>query len=269
MSNNANNNQSNNANNKQSNNAINKKNFLYLGILFSFILTTQILLASEKKEEAHGASEAAGEHSAEATPAIKTFVIREVDPDFYIPAELWDKIKNPVVKDAMTFNSIRVRFKEKTPGILIAPEFAVDFVKGGGTIDFSHFTTGKNGTFQIFFDTEEFAQGKQFSAFYVSRARKRKLDGEIWGSGCRTYMDLTKYLDGVGKKKGIEVNTTRSRHDSLMGGHFIFTVGHELTRVSFKDSANPHLFCEEVLPQKKIFEEETEKKEKADKKQSH
>lgn len=230
-------------------------NLLHASLVVLIFASSQ-LFASEKKEEAHAPAEHANEHGGEAPEEnIKTFVIREVDPDFYIPAELWDKIKNPVVKDALTFNSIRVRFKEKTPGTLIAPEFAVDFVKGGGTIDFSHFTTGKNGTFRIFFETEAFAQGKEFKAFYVSRARKRKLDGEIWGAGCRTYMDLSKYLDGDGKKNGIEVNTTRSRHDSLMGGHFIFTVGHELTRVSFKDSANQHLFCEEVLPQKKSEKE--------------
>jgi hypothetical protein len=57
-------------------------------------------------------------------------------------------------------------------------------------------------------------------------------------------MDIKKFIYGEGRTKGIEVNTTRARHVSVLGGTFFFSSGKQVTQVTFKDTQQGHLFCE-------------------------
>lgn len=175
---------------------------------------------------------------------VKTFEFAVTGPDIRIPSAIWKQIGGDEGKDTVTFAPIKVRLVEKTPGTLLEPEIEIQLPRGGGQIDLSKFVKNQTGTFEVFFDFEEDLNSEKFHAFFVSQARKRKLDGEIWGAGCNKYMDIKKFILNEASKKGLKVNVTRSRHDSVLGGSFIFALAqHQVTQVTFTDSHQPHLFC--------------------------
>lgn len=176
----------------------------------------------------------------------KVYEMSESGSDIKVPIQIWDQFGPVGGKDSVSFSVVKVRLVEKTPGVLVEPEVEIKFPRGGGEIDLADFVKAQQGTFRVFFDLEDEGTGDQMRAYFISRARKRKLDGEVWGAGCNKYMDIKKFILGEGKTKGIEVNTTRSRHDSVLGGTFFFSSGHQVTQVTFKDSQQSHLFCDSV-----------------------
>lgn len=174
----------------------------------------------------------------------RTYELTESGADIKVPAEIWKKINIIEGRDTMTYASVQVRLIEKTPGVLVDPEVIIKFPRGGGRIDLSKFVRDVQGTFKVFFDLEGLEDEDKVNVFFISGARKRKIDGSIWGAGCNKYMDIKSFILGDGKAKGIEVNTTRSRHLSVLGGSFFFSVRNQVTQVTFTDSEQPHLFCE-------------------------
>jgi hypothetical protein len=174
----------------------------------------------------------------------KTFELNENGPDIKVPIAIWNLFGNVEGKDTISFSAIKVRLVEKTSGVLVDPEVEIQLPRGGGTIDLSQFVRNQQGTFSVFFDLDEMNDEKQLQAFFVSHARKRKIDGEVWGAGCHTYLDIKKFVLGDAKKTGIVVNTTRNRHDSVLGGTFFFSMGHQVTQVTFTDSQQSQLFCD-------------------------
>lgn len=176
--------------------------------------------------------------------SARTYELTETGPDARIPTEIWKKIEVVEGRDTMTFSLVKVRLVEKTPGVLVDPEVIIQLPRGGGEIDLSKFVRDMQGTFRVFFELEEMTDETKMNAFFVSQARKRRIDGEIWGAGCNKYMDILSFILKDGKTKGIEVNTTRNRHLSVLGGHFFFSMKNQVTQVTFTDSQQSHLFCE-------------------------
>jgi len=226
-------------------------------LIFGF----QMALAAEDShggghEDAHEASDAhaapESHESEESTPVeespnLKKYVMEDTGPDVKIPVKIWEEIQGTKAGVNISFVPIEIRFQEKTPGVLVDPEFKIIFPRGGGEIDLFRFVKEKQGTFRVFFNLAPFKGSKNFHVYYVSRAKKRKLDGEVWGAGCRKYMDVTSAL----LKGGIEVNTTRARHDSVLGGHFVIVADQQVTQVTFRDSSQSHLFCDDKVAEKK------------------
>jgi hypothetical protein len=174
----------------------------------------------------------------------KVFEMTETGADIRVPNGVWKQIDTlSAGKESITFAPVRVRLVEKTPQVLIEPEILIHLSRGGGEIDLSRFVNDKQGTFSVFFEFEEIKDEFQMKAFFVSQAKKRKIDDEVWGAGCHKFMDVKNFLLKGGKTKGIEVNTTRNRHVSVLGGHFVFAMNHEVTQVTFTDSKQPQLFC--------------------------
>lgn len=194
-----------------------------------------------KEEAAPAAAEAPAEFE-----HLKVFKVEEAGKDIRVPSKIWieifgdDKIKS----DSISFSPMRVRFKEKNPGVLIEPEFVVELARGGGEIDLSRFVTNKQGTFSVFFDATDVKSAKHPHVFFVSKGRKRKIEGEVWGAGCKTFLNMTDFMMKQNEKTGIEVNTTRSRHLSVLMGNFIFAADKKLSQVTFTDSSQPSLNCD-------------------------
>jgi hypothetical protein len=178
--------------------------------------------------------------------AEKIVEMTEWGADVKIPLKIWEQFGNVGGKEQISFSSVQVRLVEKNSGVLIDPEITIKFPRGGGEIDLAHFVKDQTGTFRVYFDLEEVASEDKTKAYFISQARKRKIDGEVWGAGCNKYMDIKKFILGAGKSQGIEVNTNRSRHDSVLGGTFFFASGNQITQVTFKDSRQAHLFCDSV-----------------------
>jgi hypothetical protein len=170
----------------------------------------------------------------------KTFHIEDTGGDVQIPTRLWELIQGNKPDQNLTFGNLKVRLEEKTEGTLVAPHLTIELPRGGGEIDLSKFVRDQKGTFRVFFSYDDFIGPKELNIYYISRARKRKIDGEVWGAGCKKFMDVKSYIESG---KGIEVNTTRNRHLSVLGGIFIFSSGQQVSQVHFTDSTQTELFC--------------------------
>ncbi len=187
---------------------------------------------------------------------IKDIVIEDVAQDIKIPQAAWDLLEfKPEPSGTVTsthdqvFAEITVVLTEKNPGILSEPMVRIKLPKGGGAIDFSRFVTGKNGTFYVKFEFAEFTEAVQKRVLFVSKARKRKIGGEIFGEGCNKFADITdKYFEKM-TEDGIKVNTTQQRYLSVLGGHFLFSAKRDnmiaISQVSFYHSQHQNLMCEE------------------------
>jgi hypothetical protein len=139
--------------------------------------------------------------------------------------------------------------------VLKDPKILIRLPLGGGEIDLSEFTTGVKGTFFVEFDFEEDKDFDSLRVFYVSKAKKRKLDGQLWGGGCKAAFNIKKYYRSHLQKRKFAVNTTDFRHLTTLGGHFVFSSKLKrqvkMAQVTFKDSKNPEYFCDFYTGKKK------------------
>jgi len=181
----------------------------------------------------------------------KDFVFSDTPMDFKMPTALWEKIDQTLGKETLLYVPIKVKLIEKNPGVLIDPEVNYQFPKGGGEIDLSQVTRDQQGTFRVIFDLSDFEKTDDMKVYFVSEARKRRLQGDIWGAGCSKYLDVTSFVKKKMTKDGLEVNTTKFRHLTVLGGHFIFVLKNQITQVTFTDSLHKEYFCAQdgVTPQ--------------------
>lgn len=210
-------------------------------------------------------------HSEEESAEPEVTMVDELPEDFVVPQVVWDsmKVKAPEEKKEeakggegaeggeaaagatkekpILYSSVKVILKEKNKGVLKKPVMAYDFSRGGGELDLATVIGSQAGSFFLSFELPEYENALQKKAFFVSQSRQRKVDGEILGSGCRKVLDVSTQIYKLGKDTGMKINTTRKRHDSILGGHMIFLAETEknwfLTQVTFYDSSRMDLFC--------------------------
>ncbi len=233
-------------------------------ILKLAFLISSIVMANGDGHEASGTQ--AAEHAAPVI-AIEEVIedepgaiqVRQSPDEIMIPGSIWEHIySDEKNKPHLTFVPLRVQMREKNPGVLSQEVSVIQLPRGGGEIDLSHFVKDKKGSFFVQFTFDKNVSPEKSFVYFVSRNRKRKVDGEILGSGCKSYYDIKKYIAKTDKAGGILLNTTRLRHLSVLGGTFIFAnvIGKEvrLSQVTFTDSKNAKYFCDtkaEVKPEAK------------------
>ena len=194
-------------------------------------------------------------------------VIDEIPDDIKVPVQMWDDVETDPVgigekkmelpddesgmsRNTILFSPVTVILKEHNSEVLNHSEIRIELPRGGGKIDLSKYTGDRPGSFFVQFEWPEWPDISELRSFYVSRARKRKLDGEIYGVGCNKYVEISTVISSKNEKIGLKVNTTRERHITTLGGHFIFSNKKEhqifLTQVTFVDSKNQALLCDEL-----------------------
>lgn len=182
----------------------------------------------------------------------EVMLVENLPQDFLVPNLIWEqtepKVEGEKPKQIM-YTMARVIFREKNKGILKEPKTVLEFPRGGGEIDLAQMVSGEPGTFYVGFEFPELKEALKTKVFFVSQSRQRRVDGEILGSGCDKVLDVTNSLLSSMQKEGLKVNTTRHRHSSILGGHFIILGETEknwmITQVTFFDSSRPDLFCPE------------------------
>lgn len=185
------------------------------------------------KEETHGKAEAHGEKKDSGHGAGKgsSSVVMTDDSSHVV------------------FASVKVFLKEKNQGVLKSPSYIIELPRGGGEVDLANYIGEQSGTFYVGFELPDMEIPSDIKTIFVSRTKKRKIDGEIFGAGCNKFFDISKKMQANMAFEGIKVNTNRNRHDSVVGGNFIFSTkkGTQVfvTQVTFIDSKNKFLFCEE------------------------
>lgn len=177
-------------------------------------------------------------------------LVDSLPEDFVVPGVVWKSMqpKTPEEKEKpIIYTSVKVFMQEKNKNVLKKPLIALEFPRGGGEIDLAMMMGAQTGTFFLGFDLPEFTAALSKKVFFVSQSRQRKVEGEILGSGCRKLLDISTQFFKQTKDSGIKINTTRNRHDSILGGHMIFVAETEknwlLSQVTFFDSSRTDLFC--------------------------
>lgn len=190
--------------------------------------------------------------ASEAPSDIPVTRVEDVPLDFPLPSKVWDQTlpQDPNLKaKPIVYGSLFVRFREKNPGVLLEKETIFELPSGGGQLDLSQIVSGKKGSFYVSFDFPAASETLQTKVFFLSESRQRKVEGEIWGSGCRKILELTSTLAKRQFKNEIMVNTLRDRHVSILAGHFIFLSETEsswtVSQVSMMDSNRKDLICNE------------------------
>lgn len=148
-----------------------------------------------------------------------------------------------------TFSEVIVHLVQKNEGVVEGEAVKIHLPKGGGTIDLSRYVTSQSGTFYIGFEYPAFETATAKKVVFVSRTRKRKIGGQIFGAGCNQILDITERFLLEMKGEGIKVNTTQERYISVVGGTFLFSAQTAtdvlLAQVTFVNPQFQHLFCEE------------------------
>lgn len=193
----------------------------------------------------------------------KTVRIRQTGTDFKMPSELWDKLlpktgeekissaedDDEKSTEAINFAPVIVTLTQKNSGVLHQSPVQFEFPQGGGMIDLAEYVTGKPGTFYVNFDVAGMDSPENLTIYFLSRAKKRRFDNQVFGSGCRSFFNVKKHVLAEHSKYGIAVNTTRNLHTTTLGGHFLLSWKRDdsylVTQVQFLDSKNPQLFCED------------------------
>lgn len=149
----------------------------------------------------------------------------------------------------IVFAEVSVILKEKNPGVVKGGEIKIKFPRGGGEVNLADYITETPGSFYVSFEYPDFTGSTQQKVIFVSKARKRRIDNQIYGAGCNQYFDITKSFAKAMLTEGIKVNTVRERYTSVLGGHFLFSAlkdgSQYMAQVTFRDSEHNHLFCED------------------------
>lgn len=231
--------------------------------VFSFLLIASYLSAfgntsEPPASEGHGPSEL----------KFEKIEVEKSAKEFKIPTELWDQIindkkENPAEEakhgenkeekkeeaPILVWLPMKVQLSAVSEDILKNQNTEFEFSMGGGDIDFSKIVVGEKGSFFVKFLLDEFKEPSKVKVFFYSRAKKRKIEDDVYGAGCNVYYEITKKFINENAKQGIKTNITDNRHISIFGGHFIFASKIEgkiyLTQVSFKDSTKSEYYCQD------------------------
>lgn len=180
--------------------------------------------------------------------------VDELPEDFIVPNVVWnamvDSKKDETVKTKskpILFTFAKVFMKEKNDKVLKGPLLGFEFPRGGGELDLASVKGTKAGSFFLGFEIPEFEGALKQKVLFISQSKKRKVDGEILGSGCNKVFDITAEVLKGNQKEGIKINTTRDRHTSILAGHLIFIAETEkswlLSQITFHDSSRLDLIC--------------------------
>ncbi|MNK91718.1 hypothetical protein D3C87_1118320 [compost metagenome] len=214
---------------------------------------------------------ACSKHEEESHTEIRTLKVEDVPADIRIPSKAYSELQfaaadgdhaaagggehegaaaaGAPATSGIVFAEVSVILKEKNPGVVKGGEVKIKFPRGGGEVNLADYITETPGSFYVSFEYPDFAGSAQQKVIFVSKARKRRIDNQVFGAGCNQYFDITKAFAKAMLTDGIKVNTVRERYTSVLGGHFLFSAAKEgsqyMAQVTFRDSTHNHLFCED------------------------
>ena len=182
----------------------------------------------------------------------KVIEVTDNGDEVRMPRQIWALLEtegNEIESASVGTLPVEVRLREKTPGTLFNHSIRLKFPQGGGTIDLADFVAASSGTIKLGIEVAAEPES-EIRSFFVSHAKKRRIEGEIWGGGCRSFFEITNLFHSQISPGEFELNLTRARHVSVVGGTFFITARKKkdlwVTQISFRDRQSPHLFCDPV-----------------------
>ena len=183
---------------------------------------------------------------------LDAYNVEDLPQDFKVPDFIWDitkKVVEPNKPKTIVYGPVQLKLVEKNKNILKESTMLFVMQSGGGELDLSKVVSGQPGSFSLGFDVPIKDKILQTKVFFISQNRQRKVEGEVLGSGCKKVLELTSQFGKLDFSQMLDLNTTRHRHLSVLGGHFLFLVETEtnwiVSQLSFYDSERPDLFCPE------------------------
>lgn len=171
-----------------------------------------------------------------------------------VPVVLWDDWMK-TKPSAMDYGRLKAYLIEETPGVLGKKNYQVQFPQGGGELDLGDFLNSeKSGLWSLAIDVDH-AEEKEasLSVFFVSHGKRRKLSGQVFGSGCGRILEVTSYFKKSMRKNGFEVSSSGARDISAIGGDFFFVVRKAekmwLSRLTISDRYRSKYLCGESSAQ--------------------
>lgn len=193
-------------------------------------------------------------HEAEAP--LEIYRVEDLPQDFRVPSRVWDETlpKDPILKPKpILYGPVQIKLVEKNKGTLKEKSAIYEFPSGGGELDLSKVISHQPGSFFMSFHVPILEKAINKKAFYISQGRQRKVDGEVFGSGCHQLLEMSSSIGKLDFAEVLTLNTTRDRHVSILAGHFIFLVETEsswiVSQLSFYDSKRKDLICPEAAKQ--------------------
>lgn len=172
--------------------------------------------------------------------------IRKENPKVVLPDE---EIMARIPRE---FLNAKIFFRASAPGVLRNhTQYALP--RGGGEIDLKEIVTGTKGsfyfTYQLARTSEPDVHLKDVHVYFASEVKKRKIDGEEFGAGCNTFMEVTKQLQKANSEGGLQLNATNQRYLPVIGGVFYFVDFNPerkmyLASVRIKDTRYPEYSCD-------------------------
>lgn len=178
--------------------------------------------------------------------------IDKISEDIQIPKVIFDtiykniRIESNSVEPVYLFYPLEVIIaSDHSEAVPIAHKFI--FANGGGRIDLKPIIKGQ-GSFYFYFPEDQFLKLPELeNLYYISDFPKKTIDGESFGLGCSSWVDLKlKFTQFTGPLKTI-LNTTNQRYLYVAAGYyvFVFRKGNQsyLTHLYLTDSNYETMKC--------------------------
>ncbi len=182
----------------------------------------------------------------------KTHKIESISEDIRIPKVIFDTIYKNIrsesssVEPVYLFHPLEVVVASNhSEAVPTSHKFV--FANGGGRIDLKPILKGQ-GSFYFYFPEEQFLKLPDLeSLYFISDFPKTFIDGESFGLGCASWVDLkSKFLQFTKPEKTI-LNTTDQRYLFVAAGYyvFVFRKGNQsyLTHLYLTDSNYESMKC--------------------------
>jgi len=216
-------------------------------VLVNLVFTTMMAFAGEDVARMAELVDVAARTSSRDVRVPKALVARvEKDYDTFLTGE---GVVNKVAVKRVLLN-VRAELLQKKPGALHENARVVTPL-GGGVVDLADLVTPVRASFhtKIVATHEDGGALHNARVYYVSRAKARSIDGDIYGAGCDKWMEITGYFNKIMRDGGFQLYTADQRYLSVLGGTFVL-IGFAkeaiaVGSISFTDSRYPQVMCEE------------------------
>jgi hypothetical protein len=211
------------------------------------------------------------EHSNEEIVFVEKAPVR-TSKDFLIPVEMRKEIEkkyvefirkeNPkiILEDDVLldriprdFLNIDIKLRSSASGVL-SDHLMFKMPRGGGMIDLKDYVVGKKGSFYLSYNAARSNKPEERVpvnlVYFLSEARQKTIDGEKYGVGCRSYLNVTTLFQSM-EHKDFQLNATGQRYIPVIGGVFYFIQFDAqrkifLSAIRIIDSRYPEMFCSEI-----------------------
>jgi hypothetical protein len=156
--------------------------------------------------------------------------------------------KRSKVQTPLKYMDLKVRLIENNYGTLGRKDYQLNYPLGGGLLDFANYVKVEEGSFRIEVEMGlDTTDAEQFRVFYWGNGKRRKIDGDVFGSGCKNVHELTGFFKTKVFVRGLAATTHRRKYVTTLAGTYVFVVKKGgalyISQLTMQDSRYGFLQC--------------------------